>query len=297
MKRFFLFLLLMLFPLFAFAEQDQDDLSFEGKASALITRNVSVPYPVIVDKVFVKIGDNVRKDQHLLEYHLELATERGMQNELFQAGGQLDHKMQRASYEQDVLLASNKRKLSSELAAKGLGSQEENAINARNLAFAQTKLKAFEEKVKLAQSDFAYRLKDLEKNFGQPVKAGQKIPKVLFMNAPLDATVIAMSPYVRPNAFLSGNAFTLALLNPIQVQIQVHESEITKLKVGQAATVEFGGKDKVKLPGTITMLSWQPTNGAIAVPSFYHVWLDVENPEHLIKPGYKVIVNVQPNAD
>lgn len=294
MKKLFICALLALAAMPALAAGGKDEeLSFEGKVSAQIIRHVSVPFPIIVDRVLVGIGEDVKKDQRLLEYHLEDRVERGLQNELLTAGGQADFRSQKSALEQELLASGSKRRLSSELAAKGLGSQEESAINARSHGLVQNRLQALNQKERAAQSDFAYRLRELEKDLGHKLKAGQKLPRELYMTSPIDATVISMSPQARPMGELNGAAFTLAILNPIQVQIQVHESEITRLRVGQAATVELASDEKLRLPGKITMLSWQPNDASIAVPSFYFVWVDVENPDHVLKPGYKVMVHVE----
>lgn len=279
------------------AAEKNDKLSYEGKISAQIIRHVSVPFPVIVDKVMAAIGDNVRKGENLLSYHLEARDARGMQNELLTAGGQAEWQTQRSNLERQLLHAGSKRSLSSQLSSKGLASSEEKSKDARDYELLRKQLQALKQKENNAKSDFSIRLAELETYLGHKLKAGQKLPEELFMTSPIDATVISMSPQARPMGLLNGTAFTLAIMNPIQVQIQVHESEITQLHVGQHVTVEMPGDKKLQFPGKISMLSWQPTDAAIAVPSFYYVWVDVENPDHILKPGYKVIVHVQPGAD
>lgn len=281
----------------AAADSNDDELSFEGKVSAQISRQVSVPFPIIVDKVLVGIGTDVQEHQRLLEYHLEDQVERGLQKELLTAGGDADWKMQKSSLEQELLTTASKRKVSSALAAKGLGSQEENASNARAHGLVRNRLAAVKEKEHAAQTDFAYRLRELEKDLGHKLKAGQQLPKDLYMTSPIAGTVTSMSPHARPMGLLTGVAFTVAVLNPIQVQFQVHESEISKLYVGQPVKVELSRDKKVNFTGKITMLSWQPTDTTIAVPSFYNVWIDVENADYVLKPGNKVIVHVQPRND
>lgn len=279
--------------LYCSAYADDERLSFEGKVSAQIIRNVSVPFPIIVDRVFVEIGDTVSKDQRLLEYHLEETVERGFQNELLHWGGQIDRNLEQSSLAVEMHDSANRRKLSSELAAKGLGAAEESSLNARRYNLLQKRMNTLKHKDQLAKADFDYRLKELQRYFGQRPEPGKGLPKELFMTSPIDGTVISMSSQARPMGALEGVAFTLAVLNPIQVQIQVHESEITKLHVGQKATVELPMDEKQSFQGKITMLSWQPIDPTIAVPSFYFVWVDVENPNHILKPGYKVMVHVE----
>lgn len=299
MKKFLFSTILCLFLAVphASAYSNDDELSFEGKVSAQISRQVSVPFPIIVDKVIVGIGTAVQKDQRLLEYHLENHEERVLQKELLTAGGEADWKMQKSSLEQELLSTSSRRKVSSALAEKGLGSQEENASNARAHGLVRDRLAAVKEKEHAALTDFAYRLRELEKDLGHKLKARQQLPKVLYMTSPIAGTVTSMSPYARPMGLLTGVAFTVAVLDPIQVHFLVYESEINKLFIGQPVKVELARDKKVNFTGKIIMLSWQPTDTTIGVPSFYNVWIDVENADYLLKPGYKVIVHVQPRND
>ena len=294
---FFFYLIALTSVTWAASTNKDTDLSFEGKASALISRNISVPFPVLVDKALVGIGDNVHKDEHLLKFQLEPNIERTYQHELLTSGGQLDRNLEQNSLSVDIAASANRRKLSSELAAKGLGSNEENAQNGRQLNLLQKRMSTLREKDQIAKLDFSYRLQELEKYFGQKLKGGQKLPQELFMISTIDGTVINMSPQARPGGRLEGVAFTIGVLNPIQVSMQVHESEITKLHVGQPVTVQLGNDEKKQFKGEIIKLSWQPIDATIAVPSFYIVWVDVENPDHIIKPGYKVIVHVQSDTD
>lgn len=277
---------------FTFIDTEAANLTYEGKVSAQITRDVSVPYPILVDQVFVKIGDTVKKDQRLLQYSIEEKHSRGMQNELLNAGGQADYKVQKSSLEQELRNLNTKRKIASELTAKGMGSKEENAVNSLAYSNLQQRIQAHKQRENASQIDFGIRLRELEGYFGQKLKAGQLLPKEFFMIAPMDGTIISMSAQARVGGLLSGSAFTLAVLNPIQAQILVHESEISKLHVNQNVTVELASNNKIKLNGKIVMLSWQPNDPTIAVPSFYYVWIDIENPNNELKPGYKVLIHV-----
>lgn len=268
------------------------ELVFEGKVSAQVVREVSLPFPIIVDKVFAKIGDNVEDGQRLLEYHLLERDMRGMQNELLHAGGANDFRSRRSGLEQELSNQQSRARLSSQLAAKNLGPQEDAALQSKNLRQVQTRLQSLNRQEQNAQSDFSIRLAELESYLGHKLKPGQRLPKDLYMTAPINGTIISMSSRARSMSQLSGVAFTIAVLNPVQVQFLVHESEITNLYVGQKAVVEIANKKDKKFQGSVSMLSWQPTDSAVATPSFYTVWVDAENPDHFLKPGYKVLVHI-----
>lgn len=292
MRKIFLALLAILaLPNLLFAET----LTYEGKAIAQMTREIKVPFPMLVDRLFVKIGDVVRDKEKLLEYHLDAKDARFLQRELMTGDDQADIREVRSHIEQEALEARAQRAYASDLAAKGLGPQAEAAKRAGQYNLLQARLQAIKQKEAASAASYSLRLKELESYFGHALKVGQAIPHELFLTAPMAATVIEISPQARALGRIEANAtaMTLAVLNPIQVQIQVYESEITRLAIGGQVTVEVVNKNGAKLPGKVSMLSWQPVDTAIAVPSFYNVYIDVDNPDHLIKPGYKVLVHIE----
>lgn len=286
--------LIILLSLFICADIQAATLNFEGKAGAQISRQLRLPFPIVVEKVFMQVGQDVHDHERLLQYKLEPKDARHLQNELLSGGPLSDLRMQVAQFEREALESGAARQTSSLLAAQGLGSSTEAAKNSRSHALAQERVNALKQKSAAAKADFALRLEELESYLGQALKAGQPLPKELFLTAPIEGTIVELSSQVRKGGLIGANELiaTIAALNPLQVQIQVHESEITKLHVGQEATVEAANYENIKVPGKISMLSWMPTDATIAVPSFYFAWVDVENADHALKPGYKVWVHI-----
>ncbi|MBQ3059688.1 MAG: efflux RND transporter periplasmic adaptor subunit [Desulfovibrio sp.] len=292
MRKIFVVLLLLLCT--ALPVHGKETLTYEGKVVAQMVRPVSVPFPAMVDALLTGIGDTVSRGQKLLQYHLEAGDARTFQKELLTGGALADMRIQMASLEQELLNANTQRRSSAELAAKGLTSQTDAGRNARNYNLLQSRMKALKQKEAAHKADFSLRLEELESYFGHKLKMGDRLPRELFLTAPLDGTVVDISPKARPLGRIEPNAaaLTLAVIDPIQVQIQVHESEINKMAVGDAVTVELVNLNRLKVTGRVATLSWQPTDPKIAVPSFYYVYIDVDNKEQRIKPGYKVLVHI-----
>lgn len=270
-----------------------NDLTFEGKLSAQITREVLIPFPIQVEKVFVHMGENIAKGQKLLEYTLDVKELRSLQHEISIAGGADDYILQDIGVKQEQLAKNSQVSLDAELYAKGMLSSRKNAQNSREASLLKKRAETLSHKRQMSQEDFAFRLQELERYFGFPVKAGMKLPDRFYLTANQSGTIIAMSSHARPGGFLSGNIFTVGQLNPIQALIEVHESEITKISVDQPVTVNLVNDPSQKFSGKVIMRSWQPINSAIAVPSYYHVWVDVDNPDYVLKPGYKVIIHIE----
>lgn len=287
----FLLLINLIFNLTpVFAEK----LTFEGKVAAQITRSVVAPFSLDLEKMLVQIGDNVEKDQRLMEYSLSPQYSKGLMRELMTGGGLLDIEMQISTSEQEMLQTNARRKQSADLANAGLGPQAEVArINSeRNQQ--QKRLNGLRQKEKIQKMDFSLRLEELEQLVGHKLKRGQTLPKELFLCAPTSGTVIQISPAARPGAFLpqGTHIFTLAQLNPIQVQVEVHESEVNTLQVGSDVEVELAGQDNVKFTGKVTQISWQTNDARTATPSYYNVQIDVDNPDYVLRPGFKVLISI-----
>lgn len=271
-----------------------ETLTYEGKVIAQVERKVHAPFPIIVDQLLASIGQDVQAGQRVLEYHLEPGVARSLQYELLSSGDDQGDNMMKAQLEQDIIEARAKMQTAGELASKGLGSAAEAKRASLHHSLLQQRRNSLEQRRKASQAAYKLRLKELEDYFGSPLKAGQPLPAQLFLTAPISATVIDISPQARPLGTLEANAaaMTLAVLNPIQVQIQVHESEIPRMYVGMPVSVEAVNLSDQKMPGQISMLSLQAVDPAIAVPSFYNVYIDVNNSGYALKPGYKVLVHV-----
>lgn len=270
-------------------------LTYDGKVVSQMTRPLSLPFAVVVDELFVGIGESVRTGQPLVRYHLEPRDARAIQTELLTGGALLDIQAQLDALNQELLGAGVVARSSAALAARQLGSSEEASKNAQNLKLLRQRKQSIEQKYHAFEKDFAFRLAELESYFGVPLKRGEVLPQQLFLKAPQDGTVVDISPRLRANGRLDPHVagITLADINPIQIQIQIYETELAKVFVGQEVTVDFVNMSGVKRKGKISMLSWQPIDPNVAVPSFYFAYIDVENKDFTIKPGYKVVVTIE----
>lgn len=269
-------------------------LTYDGKVVSQMTRPLTLPFAIVVDELLVSIGENVRTGQPLARYHLEPRDARAIQTELLTGGALLDIQTQLDALDQELLGAGVVARSSAALAAKQLGSSEDASKNAQNLKLLRRRKQAMEQKYRAFEKDFSFRLAELESYFGVPLKRGEGLPPQLFLKAPQDATVVDISPRLRANGRLDPHVavITLADINPIQVQIQIYETELAKIFVGQEVMVDFVNMNGMKRKGKISMLSWQPIDPNVAVPSFYFAYIDVENNDFTIKPGYKVVVQI-----
>lgn len=281
----------LFFPIACMAEE----LTFEGKVIAHIQFPVANIYPMRVDKLFVEIGQDVKKGERLVEYHLGPKEFHTLQAEIEGEGGLRDVRLNLANTSSELKTHRERQSSTAQLAAKGYAAAPQVGRENRQIANTQTRLNNIRQQEQTVLGNLATRAEDLETYLGFRVKWGQKISNKFFLEAPENGTVIDIAQQVRPGALVpaGARAFLLAVLNPIQVHIQVYEEEIMKLKPDQKVVVELANNKKIKLDGKIRRISWMSNDMAIATPSFYNAYIDVDNPDHVLKPGYKVLVHIE----
>ncbi len=266
-------------------------LSVQGKALAQITRAVSVPSGMVVEETLVSVGTVVEKNTPLLRYSLLPQDARACQSQLSgKQGALLAARQQLAALEQESLNARNAWQRDRQLTAQGLAPQVESQRSAsalRTLAARKTQLQA---QLKAHEREYDLLLAELNSYFGSALKRGDPLPARFVLPAPMPGTVIWLAGAARPGGFLGPHAaaLTIAALNPIQAEVQVHESEVGRLRKGDTISVEVPNLDNRRFTGRIVSLSWAANDMAIAMPSFYTITIDIENTDNVIRPGYKV---------
>ena len=282
-------------PLSCEAAAASTRLSFQGKASAQITRKVSVPFAMLVREVPISVGSVVKKDDPLLHYTLQPQDARSYQALLSSKDGALlGTRQQLAAYAQDSQAARNNWQRDRALASQGFASQAEvkrsaSALDA--LAARKTQLQA---QLLANEKEYDLLLSELNSYFGSQLKRGDSLPDHFFLPAPMAGTVIRLAGSARPGGFVRPNeaAVTIACLDPIQAELQVHESEISKIHEGDTVSVKVPSLGGRSFAGRIVSLSWAADDMAVAMPSFYIITIDIKNPDNAIRPGYKVTAHI-----
>lgn len=294
----YILLLLLFFPdasCRAAAAQDKKTLSFQGKASAQIMRTVSVPFAMQVEDLLVSVGSLVDKDAPLLSYTLLPQDARAQQSLLSgKETALLSTREQLAALGRETLHAGHALRRDSELAEQGLAPRAEVQQSAAAVGALKARKELLQFQLAANQRDYDLLLAELNGYFGSALKPGDVLPKVCRLTAPIAGTVIEMAGAARPGGFVAARAAaaTIAVLDPIQAEVQVHESEIGRLRKGDQVEVEVPNLGGRKFPGHIVALSWNANDMAIAMPSFYIITIDIENKGNVIRPGYKVWAHV-----
>lgn len=281
---------ILLSPLGAFCSENESSLNFVGKVISRTERTITRPYPYVVDKVFVQSGEAVKEGDILLQYKLEPAERKYFQNEIFNEYGCLDIQGQVASLEQEKIVALRSMQRNKELSDAALGSVEEKSRSQLNLSAVSQRLTNAQKKLERAGIVYQLYLMELSKYFGIPLKKGSILPETFALRAPIDGNVVRLDASVSPSGYISAGvpAVVIGVLDPMQAQILVHESEVGTIHIGDSATIELADNKSKKYAAKVVEISWKAQNLDVAVPSFYYVYFDISNSDYSLRPGFKV---------
>lgn len=272
-----------------------EEITLEGKVIAKVVRGATVPFTCILDKILVQVGDTVKKGQNLVQYHLQPGEYRAFQNELLFGANTEDLRLQQAGLENELLHNSTQNTRARQLMDAGLGEKQDVARAGQIIANIKQRKQLVTQKQNKSRYSFSLREQELSAYFGVPVKAGDTIPDAMFFTAPIDGVVLDIASWAQSETLIGGGAapVSIGLIDPMLLQVQVHESEIAKIKIGADATIEVPSLSGKKFKGKVSRITWSAIDLNIASPSFYFVYLDVENQTLELKPGFKVLAHIQ----
>ena len=223
-----------------------------GLASANKTYNLVGQTGAEVKKVYVKVGQKVRKDQNLFGLDSDV-TKRNAENSKKASLTQLQQA--KLAYE-DALENYNKNK---ELYEQGV-------ISKKNF-----------DTIKLDLSNKKLALENAQTNYNNTVKNLDEEIDSKTIKSPIDGLVVSNN--INKEDVLNGQkAMSIMDLKNIKVKAQVSSEIINKIKVGQKVKLSFDELDK-NIDANISQISYIGNNAS------YPIEIDIENENLEIKPG------------
>ncbi len=280
------------------ADEDSQATILSGKVLTTVTRMPPLPFNAIIDEVLVTPGQAVDANAPLLRYHLQEEAQRALQKELIlganRDGARMeDLKAQIAALEGELANAVAERNKARQLASSGLGSGQALHRLEVNVTSLQNRITFTRESIKKANDNFDLRLKELSGYFGQPITPGSTLPSSLVLISPIAGHVLTVASNANPGTLMPAGTMPVSIgnLNPMLIQVQVYEAEVSRIKVGDTAEVEIPSLQNKKVTARVTQIAWASGDMNVANPSFYAVDLSVPNPDLDLKPGFKAIVH------
>lgn len=108
--------------------------------------------------------------------------------------------------------------------------------------------------------------------------------------APFDATVVAINSKVKDVVNANTNAISLANLNPLEVQVNVSEVDVNRIKPGQTVNITLDAVPGQTFTGQVTAVAYVGTSsqGVVNFP----VTIAVPDPDPALKPGMTAAVAI-----
>ena len=284
---------LLLLPAAPRADEAQSTI-LSGKVLTTVTRMPALPFNAIIDEVLVAPGQAVDAGAPLLRYHLQDEAERSLQRELLTGPGNTeDLKSQIATLEGSLASAVAERNKARQLASSGLGSGQALRRLEANVTSLQNRIAFARQSIAKAEDNFALRLKELSGYFGQPISPGTPLPSPLVLTPPISGHVLTVASNANPDTLMAAGSTPISIgnLDPMLIQVQVYEAEVSRIHVGDTAAVEIPSLQNKRFSARVTQIAWASNDMNVASPSFYAVNLSVPNPDLELKPGFKAIVH------
>lgn len=246
-----------------------------------------------VMKMLADIGQRVDLDQRLLEYAFppeDLLSERRKLSQ-----GEI--RAQEANLEKIRADIALKRKNLDELRmrlGRGLASSQEVSDQAGQLELDRFRERIIEESLRLEREMAAGELELARAKFGQ--KASEKnLPGVSWITTPVAGHVLWVNPEVKPGVILAKKTklFVVGSMDPILVRALVHEIYISKLRVGDKATIAFDTLPGKTFEAKVVRIQMTAAWADVQLPAHFEVELSLPNPDLTLKEGMRGKVTVQ----
>jgi multidrug efflux pump subunit AcrA (membrane-fusion protein) len=274
-------------------EPGLSEISFMGKFSCPVKRQVILPFKGIITSLAVQAGQKVQAGEVLARYRL--TTEATMQLRRRLSPPQIkDLEMRLAEVQRALDRAAVKRREVIQLAEQKLASNQARTQAEKEWQLLVKQRNAVQANLQQEKALAAEELQVLKTQMGDSLSPGHLL-KEAALKAPIDGYVLFVHPDLREDAELGPNtvAFQVGVMDPLVVKAQVHEMETLRLRVGDQAEIFPESLPGRKFEARISRLSWVPMQGGLEQPSYYEAEVQVHNPDLTLKEGMKVRIVVR----
>lgn len=271
----------------------EHEISFMGKFSCPLKRQVIMPFGGIITSLQVQAGQQVKAGEVLARYRLTPEATMKLRRRL--SPPQIkDLEMRLADVQRALDQAAAKRREISQLAAQKLAPAQALAQAQKDYNQLSKQRNAVQANLHQEQELASEDLQILKHEMGKSMSAAH-LPKEAVLKAPINGYVLFVHPDLRVDAELAPNtvAFQVGVMDPLVVKGQVHEMESLRLRVGDLAEIYPESLPGRKFEARISRLSWVPLKPGLEQPSYYEAEVQVPNPDLTLKEGMKVRIVVR----
>lgn len=271
-------------------QSQKGDIILQGKLSCALKRNVPMPFKGVITKVQTTAGQYVKEGQVLAQYRLAPEVVPQIRRRL--SPPQItDLEVSLNDTQKTLAQLTAREKETTELMRQNMATAQGLQKIQQDIAIVRERQAALQERIRQERQFARDDLQVLKEQMGKSINGGH-VPEEVALVAPLSGYVIAVNPEIREKAEIVPGviAFTVAIMDPMLMKVNVHELEATRLKIGDTAELTVESLSDRKFEAKLTRLSWTPLSPGLDQPSYYEVELTVSNPDMVLKDGLKGVV-------
>jgi len=275
------------------AEQQETILS--GKILPKLIAQPYLPFISIIEEILVEPGQAVKKDQPIISYKLNPEALRAIQREILFGANTEELKAQILDATQKLSTLSEERNKTRELVNANLAADRalidiENSINHQ-----RNKISLLRTTLNKQTDNFKIRLKELSGYFDGQITTIDNLPKTLYLKSLIDGNILSIAPnlYSGTQEEAGFVPFQIANLDTMVIIVQVYETELNTIKVGDTAKVVVPSLQDKEFIATVSRVAWVSSDLDVANPSFFTIELEISNPNLELRPGFKAIVHFE----
>jgi len=270
-------------------------VSASGKIQAKTTINISANTMGRVVKLAVEEGDVVKRDQFLLQIdprNLRTAVERGEAGMTLQRTSVDQARVQLESSKTQLKLAQDQLKRQQDLWRDQLTTKEA-------LDRAENEVKVREREIELRQSEIAMQTTRIRQSNADLENAKYNLSQVT-IDSPIDGIVTKRNIELGETVVIGtmNNAgtvlLTIADMSVIETELEVDETDIPNLKLGQVAKVTIDALPDKTFTGKVTEIGNSPITAAASTTRATNfkvvVTVDGQIPE--VRPGFTCTADI-----
>lgn len=262
------------------------DLQMIGKLYCSLKRTVILPFAAEITALTVSPGQAVHMGEVLGHYRLTPEAQQAVRRRLTPPRlPELEARL--AQVERDLAAATTRLRTAQALLREQLGSREgmreaERTVQALQRTRNALALSIQEERL-LAQEE--RRL--VSRQLGVTVPAAAT-PRTGVLTAPISGHVLWLHPELRVGAELKGGEPVLhvGVLDPMVVQVRVHERDLPYLTPGVEAKVTVESVGQQTFSARLSRLPWS-SPAPLEQPAYFEVEFLLPNPGLVLKEGMK----------
>ncbi len=274
------------------ADAQEKSTILSGKIVSPVTRAKALPFNAIVLEVFVKPGQQVQKGAVLMKYSLTEEAQRALDKEMLLGARSEGTKAQILALQSQLSALRAQSNTARQLASAGLGSNQASVRSASEVRLLEERITLLQQTLNKEEGNFKRRLDELAGYYGTPLVPGSSLPTELVLTAPMDGYVLSVAASVQPGAVLARGSAPILVgkMNPMRIQVQVFEGELSRIKVGDKASVTIPSLNDKVFEAQVAQISWTSSDLSVDKASYFTVELTIPNPNLELKPGFKAIV-------